>query len=490
MASARAPGVCLQTLPHEVLLNIVACTPWESPEQLLAAGSLCRALRAAVGCPSVAQLRPLWTRTIIALVDPTAALLRAGAAARAHKDDDEGFVAGRGDVYCALAHSRAGGWFALAHALAQRECAACGEVTRWVAWRESDEEEDAAHAPLLCRCCHTCAPPGCEPAHDVPPADQAAAASGSAASDAAGESSDEDKDASLCHRCTVINAQLFEPQPSCVLNVEELNDPVAALHSALAEASDGDTIGLRGEFAARYLWLGAAGGNGAAVRLLGVPANAPWRSVHMCVSVGNGRQQVNAPAGLAALSKVERSAAAAFGFPASSIFVGRNCLGFNNSAWLENLLIRSGDRAGTAAGLPIATGFPTIQLGDDESHSASGDEVIPPALVLRRCWVTAQAGSAVILTRGTAAALLQCCITNSCCAAVFCQSSTTLRMRGCHVVWNGMHLGVGDQPQEAAAAVARANVFVAHPNNGPAVDAAGPVEDVYRQDSEDVLLLN
>jgi hypothetical protein len=74
MVSGSATSTAsLQSLPQELLRHIlVLCC--ETPEQLFAAGSLCRGLRAAASCPAAVQLRPLWTRIIIALVDPAAAL--------------------------------------------------------------------------------------------------------------------------------------------------------------------------------------------------------------------------------------------------------------------------------------------------------------------------------------------------------------------------------------------------------------------------------
>jgi hypothetical protein len=514
MASGSAAPV-LQSLPHEVLLHIAASAPWATPEQLLGAGGLCRALRAAVGCPSVVQLRPLWARAIIALVDPCAALARA-----ADVTNGEGL----GDAYAphAAAHARAGspGWFALAHALAQRKCVACGVVTPWVAWRVRDEAaattahepQEAARRNALCRCCESCAPPQHAPpfrgdAHHA--GDDHAAASSEGASDASEESESEDEDDEDdaddedympdFHRCTVINAQFFEPQPRIVLDASALPSPEAALRAAVVQAHDGDTIGLRGEFVMKHsLFMG--GGTEAVIRLLGLPASAPYRNVHASANnAGWARHGAWATGGGGwdALGDVERTAAAAVAFPAVSIVLKKyNFLAATNPAWLESLFIRSGNTRRP----PRITAENCCAV---MAHTFEVD-VPPPSLVLRRCWVSACSGAGVAVSQYAAVALLRCCITNSHFAPVFCQSDTTLRMRGCHVLWNGRRLGVGNPADDDERRVVRVNVFVPHPlhtNNTmnvllnvneppPAGPFASPVEPAYRALTQDVLLLD
>ncbi len=167
VAAASSAPVCLQDVPHELLARILSLA-WRdnadgSAEALFRVGSLCHALRAAAGATATAaELTPVWSRAIIALVDPAAALATASGAAT-----DEGFMHA-----CYLRHAVAlGSWYALAHALSDRNCVACGEVTRWLAWRDPEaahavavgaDEDGGGGGPLgsgLCRCCATCAPP-------------------------------------------------------------------------------------------------------------------------------------------------------------------------------------------------------------------------------------------------------------------------------------------------------------------------------------------
>jgi hypothetical protein len=498
MASADIshPAACLQSLPHEVLLQVVAlCASWATPEELLRCGSLCRSLRAAVGCPSVAALHALWARTIVAAVDPCAALARA---------DDVANADGLAAAYAAhaVAHARAQpaggipGWFALAHALAARRCVACGVVTPWVAWRErgstaADEASLDAARNAVCRCCESCAPPPCGnaraagfasdddevddevdddddcsvSAEDAPDED-----AGGDADDDGTDDDDEDYDPNY-RRCTLINAFFFAHQPCLVLDAAALPNPSAALHAAIAAAHDGDTIGLRGRFVAPYVLM--HGGNDATVRLLGVPESAAYRNKHIAVHNSNLPQRV------AALGELERTAAASVPFPAASIVMPRGCLKASNPAWLESLFIRSGDAR-------------CRQRHNGEDYYvavkayALEPDMPPPSVVLRRCWLSAYDGAGVGISAAAAVALLRCVITNSGASAVFCQTNTTLRLRGCHILWNMRHLGVGDATEEAEDRVACANVFVPHPHR-PGV---GAVEHQFRALVQDVLLLD
>jgi hypothetical protein len=426
--SAAPAALCLQSLPHDVLVRIISAAAFDTAEQLLAAGSLCRCMRAAVGCPSLVQLRPLWTRTIIALVDPTAAL-----AAPADS--------GLGLEHAYSEHAAfARGWFTLAHALAARNCASCGDVTRFVAWRLPAANGDAG-IPLQ-RCCEACSPAVVH------------AASGSVD---AGEDEETEEDYS---HCTIMNAQLFalpvDAHPGLLLDASTLDDPMAALRAALAEASDGDTIRLSGEFASWTFAVNASPDDVAAVRLLGVPAGAPWRSVHMSATAGRHAALTS----MAGLNALERVAAAAVGFPSASIFVGRNCLEVYGPVWLENLYISSGNRVADVRQGLIGAPFPAITAFTQQRLG----RIVPPSLVLRQCWVTGYNGTAIGLAERVTAALLRCCITNSRCFSVVCRTGSTLRMRGCHALWNGFFMDAGQPPLAAVQRLARANVFVAHPN--------------------------
>jgi hypothetical protein len=187
---AAPAALHLQALPHEVLLRIVSAGAFDTPEQLLAAGSVCHALRAAVGCPSVVSLRPLWARTIIAVADPTASLA-------APPNLGLGLEHAYTEHAAAFARGRSCGWFALAHALAARNCAACGDVTRGVAWRLPAAARAAAGGIRLLQSC--CA--ACTPVAHAPPAD-ADDAGGAACVDATSGSDDDDEDGLGTRFCT------------------------------------------------------------------------------------------------------------------------------------------------------------------------------------------------------------------------------------------------------------------------------------------------
>jgi hypothetical protein len=419
-AVPEAAAACLQSLPHELLLRVVACcAPWASPELLFALGGLCAPLRAALACPSVGALRPAWARAIIAAADPCAALARADDVGAG--DADEGL----GDAYAAHAAAH-GGWFALAHALTARRCVACGVVTPWVAWRVRSVANEAAAAAAaedenaarnaLCRCCESCAPPPRRTPHghasasssESAPSDEDEEDAASADDDAHDDDDDDDDDDDASsdedyipdfRRCTLINAHFFAPRPRLVLEADALPDPGAALAAAVAGAHDGDTIGLRGAFVARALCLG--GGNEAAVRLLGLPASAPYRNVHAAAAGVDARAAilyggVAADALLAALSGAERAAAAAVAFPAASIVVERGALTLLNPAWLESVFVRSGD-ARRPPPRTAADAFRAVVAFTLET------ETPPPSLVLRRCWVSAYAGTGVDVRTGCAA---------------------------------------------------------------------------------------
>jgi hypothetical protein len=265
-----------------------------------------------------------------------------------------------------------------------------------------------------------------------------------------------------------------------VLDAGALVDPAATLRAVLMQASDGDTIGLRGAFAAHTLRIGIYA-NSAVVRLLGMPAAVAWHNVHLSASAGHDRYNFAVPATLGALGLVEYAAAAAIGFPSASLEVQNNCLEIYAPVWLESLFISSGDRTvDMLLHVQAPGGFPAITV-----HAIG---LTPPAAVLRRCWVTAYNGTGISVAQRASVALLQCCVTNSRCAAVFCSSDTTLRLRGCHLLWNAMHLGVGDAPLDAAQRIAAANVVVSHPNNDP--NDVALIERLYRTDSDHVRLLD
>ena len=140
-AAPSALGACLQDMPYEVLMRILSHASAGgglSAETLFRLGGLCCALRRACGSVEDSALAvPLaasWARAVINLVDPAAALLAEFSA----RHDEL-----RSPASCYLAHARLlGGWYELMHALAERHCAACGDVTRLVTWRDGEDSED------------------------------------------------------------------------------------------------------------------------------------------------------------------------------------------------------------------------------------------------------------------------------------------------------------------------------------------------------------
>ena len=332
------------------------------------------------------------------------------------------------------------------HALANRECVECEDVTRQLAWRIEGAE---GSEPLgLCRCCADCTPPG-----------------------AAGDASDDDaSDSSEGHgilRCAVLNQQ-FWTEPTLVLNAAEWEHPTTKLLDCLRAADDGDTIGLRGDF--RGIHFNTALQK--SVRLLGVPDVAPYRWVHEAGPDDEPGQR------MAQLRRFELESAAALGFPSASIHVERNCFEAYDAVWLENVYVSSGPRhLGTE--LPGEHEYNTVDElkvvtpSGRRATAFSGlgvfhiDKALPaPSAVLRRCWLSGYFGSGLVLSENCCAALLHCVITNSRNLHAHVPDGASLRMRGCRVLYNpgAVHFP-HDQPDDVAAqhepllALAAANDF-------------------------------
>jgi hypothetical protein len=129
-----APLASLQDVPEELLTRILslACAGDDGlgAEELFRLGGLCAALRRACGSveEAAAPMADTWSRAVIALVDPAAALLAAvSAQSRGLRTDARS---------CYFPQARAlGGWYPLVHALANRECVECEDVTRLLACR-------------------------------------------------------------------------------------------------------------------------------------------------------------------------------------------------------------------------------------------------------------------------------------------------------------------------------------------------------------------
>jgi hypothetical protein len=325
MASAAPPApraAGLQDVPQELLTRILslACADdGVSAEHLFRLGGLCVALRRAAGSvdgAAASVAAKSWTRAIFALVDPAGALVAACSAR------EGGLCAAPA---CYLAHARAlGGWYRLAHALADRDCVVCGDVTQWLAWRRpaADGAADAGVGGVvfgLRRCCAECTPPAAEDAEE----------------DSASDGSEESDDGFL--RCALVNQQFFVAEPTVVLDAADWEHPAERLAACLREASEGDTIGLRGEFRSLRAFCFP---KLSAVRLLGMPpAAAPWRCVHAHAPNDTPGQRMEQ------LLRFERESAAALGFPGgASIHVESNCVEVHGTAWCENISISSGPR--------------------------------------------------------------------------------------------------------------------------------------------------
>ena len=77
--------------------------------------------------------------------------------------------------------------------------------------------------------------------------------------------------------------------------------------------------------------------------------------------------------------------------------------------------------------------------------------------VLRRCWLTAYNGTGLVVGAGAFGALLATTIANCLGGAVACDSSASLRARGCRLVCNNADVAAG--PGAATHSLARHNVF-------------------------------
>ena len=398
-----------------------------SAETLFRLGGLCSSLRRACGSVEdaalAAPLAPSWARAVINLVDPAAALLANSSARRGRLVSP---------AACYMAHARAlGGWYKLLHALAERHCTTCGDVTHLVAWR-LETSEDGRSCFGLCRCCAECTPP--EAADD----DSDDEASDAEKSESPGEDESDDEAASKkeirgIRHCAVVNVQFWSAEPEFVVNAADSESPVDVLQACMEEAVDGDTIGMRGEFKS---WIFETT-VGKAVRLLGMPAATPYRWVHTA-----GQDDTPGPL-TAQLRRFELDSAAELGFPSASIHVTNNCLGARNAAWLENVFISSGPRdmgsplPGEHEVTPITVSlFP----GDEPAQAFSAVSAykcraaISSSTVLRRCWLTGYFGTSFVVAKHSSAALLKCVITNSRFYDFYAPSGATLRIRGCRVM--------------------------------------------------------
>ena len=454
-----APLASLQDVPEELLTRILslACAGDDGlgAEELFRLGGLCAALRRACGSveEAAAPMADTWSRAVIALVDPAAALLAAvSAQSRGLRTDARS---------CYFPQARAlGGWYPLVHALANRECVECEDVTRLLACRI---EGGAGREPFgLCRCCAGCTPPG-------------------AAADVADDEASESSESRGILRCAVLNQQFWTAEPSLVLDAADWAHPAMKLMICLEEAGEGDTIGLRGAFENAHFNTAAR----KAVRLLGMPDAAPYRWVHVAGPDDEPGQR------MAQLRRFERDNAAALGFPSASIHVENNGFAAYDGTWLENIYVCSGPRSLGALLLgEHDADFQLIDHNGQPRHDFSGLSVFhsernlgaASSAVLRRCWITGYYGVGVGLRDYTCAALLRCVITNSRSLEFLFMLNTSLRMRGCFVLCSPLTLQndlvtlLPEVDADLFAAAAANHIFrFADPVPLPAGAAAAPV---------------
>ena len=399
---------------------------------------------------------------------------------------------------------RLGSWPALVRALTQRNCAACGGVTHWVAWSANGSGSDAeVHAEsgdvaalegaaavqgaspvadvvdpsttaATCgpsRCCPTCVLPGLSGGADAP-----------------------------LQRCVVLNAAFFDAVDPVAEVEGVIGDPesreayskydavAAALQHALDECPDGGTILLKGIFKLRV----SLNTNGRAVRLMGKPPPnfVAFAGVGGLETNTSTDPQVVAPLVLAAH---EAEAEHELGRPSATLkFEMRLPMGLRVIAplWLDGLNVRTGNEYETGkVGWPHLVSDEMMQCGpicDGVSLRDAGAGVPPLAarpFVAQRCWLTAYSGSGVVLDRGAHASLLRCCIINCVGAAVACNTGATLRMRGCHVVFNNADITAGAEARlRDAPALQRINHFEENwPTPGTIDVFAFPAERMHMQ---------
>jgi hypothetical protein len=261
----------------------------------------------------------------------------------------------------------------------------------------------------------------------------------------------------------VLNASFFDAQPSIVLDAAALGGKRAAaqaLQHAVDTCGEGATIELRGQF--RFQAGSSRHGEqlcitGAAVRLLGAPASAPWRPMHGHFMPDVAAAMFPDDHWWNVLARNEREAAAALGFPAAGIHSAGNCVEIMAPVWLEGLNLRSGDVNIGRNGLDEAGGDCAWAAGLCVSLLEHERQLAP--FVARKCWLTAYEGTAVVLDEGAKAALLACTVTNCAGCAAVCKDRASLRVRGCRIACNMEPIQAGHRQTDAQkAAVAAANV--------------------------------
>lgn len=397
----------LTSLPSDLLSEILIPLSQDlDAGGLIALLSLSPAFRAVLGTPSARNKGVGGWRKVFDKLDPCAALvtdlnMRGCSGYLEHAIQ----LAGGAEV-------QEPGFILLARALASTICE-CGETTRYVAWSDTVG---------LQRCCSDCSL----------------------------------DDESEKHQVVLLNSLLFEPSPSVIIDADALPHAAALIQltCAVMDASDGDTIGLRGHFDFDGAMEGGTEAEGlpllgtfscsTAVRLLGLPAlnAAPAGAEGVPIASGIGTTGAN-----------QRLAVAALGpRPYSAISVLENCLElYAPGALFEKLCISSGQ----------------YHDFDAESHFAgiyliaSEDATVSPSLILKRCWLQGLQGSCIVAGDGARCALL-----NSVCEKAdgmyfHAKSGVTLRVSGSHFYDANVSTRSlqGVQCDATVEAVAAVNVF-------------------------------
>ncbi len=401
---ALPPATLLLTALPLALCTRVVAAACDTPEALFQVGAACRSLRAAAGAAGDPATAALWSR-VMAFLDPAGVLARLSDREFCAARDAEGTTKGAGSY--ATHARRAGGWHALAHALASRRCYHCGAVTCWVAFLSDDTCDGSA---ALRRAC----PGPCVGPHF-------------------GAVRSEEQLERTFEARPVMNALTFarddddhdererdaDSGAATELDADALGASApAALQAAVSRAHDGDTLLLRGTFV--FPRNTALRSDGGAVRLLGAPRSVAYAPTH---DQFYPDEDMPAASMHARLAERERDAAGALGFPSAAIHHENapNAAGpetgvsvaRRHALWVENVYLSAGDRDCGLLYFLQPLGGGNARLDARVSADKSAVLVEPAAaLVLRSCWLTGYLGTALALMPYSAAALLRCAVTN------------------------------------------------------------------------------
>ena len=216
-------------LPTPIVIEILYLIP-DTAGDLLRLCGVCKASRRELGTPSARNKGGRAWRNLFDNLDPCATLLHLDAPM--HSCD--GYI--EHALRLCGADGQQPGWLKLAHRLADNKCTRCGDVTRFVAW----QAERGAALRRRCRSCPFSARRG--------PKIEA----------------------------VVINELFFDPEPAYHIDASvNARQACLALQGAVFDATDGDTISLRGTVDFDALDTGDPHGafsvGAAAIRIVGLP---------------------------------------------------------------------------------------------------------------------------------------------------------------------------------------------------------------------------